>query len=77
MPSCHGNRRDPGQCRPAAGYRGRLPPRSAGRQLGLFGNPVRAFTLEELTETVRKLLPGQADVHNAVLNVGDDAAAAG
>jgi hypothetical protein len=39
-----------------------MPPRSAGRQLGLFDNPVRAFSLEELTETVRKLerqQPGQ------------------
>jgi hypothetical protein len=37
------------------GYRGRMPPRPAGPQLGLFGNPVRAFSLEELTETVRTL----------------------
>jgi hypothetical protein len=39
-----------------------MPPRFAGRQLGLFGNPVRAFSLEELTETVRKVerqRPGQ------------------
>ncbi len=39
-----------------------MPPRPAGRQLGLFDNPVRAFTLEELTEAVRQLerqRPGQ------------------
>jgi hypothetical protein len=39
-----------------------MPPRPAGRQLGLFDNPVRAFSLEELAETVRKLerqRPGQ------------------
>ncbi len=39
-----------------------MPPRPAGRQLGLFDNPVRAFTLEELAETVRTLereQPGQ------------------
>ncbi len=37
-------------------------PRPAGRQLGLFDNPVRAFSLEELTEAVRQLerqRPGQ------------------
>jgi hypothetical protein len=39
-----------------------MPPRHVGRQLGLFDNPVRAFTLEELTEAVRQLerqRPGQ------------------
>jgi hypothetical protein len=39
-----------------------MPPRPAGTQLGLFDNPVRVFSLEELTETVRKLerqRPGQ------------------
>ena len=37
-------------------------PRPAGRQLGLFDNPLRAFSLEELTEAVRQLerqRPGQ------------------
>jgi hypothetical protein len=40
-----------------------MPPRSPGRQLGLFNNPVRAFSLEELAEAVRELerrRPGQA-----------------
>jgi hypothetical protein len=32
-----------------------MPPRPAGPQRGLFDNPVRVFSLEELTETVRKL----------------------
>jgi hypothetical protein len=32
-----------------------MPPRPAGPQLGLFDNPVRAFSLEELTDTVRTL----------------------
>jgi hypothetical protein len=32
-----------------------MPPRPAGAQLGLFDNPVRVFSLEELTKTVRKL----------------------
>jgi hypothetical protein len=39
----------------AAGYRGCMPPRSMRRQLGLFGNPVGDFSLEELSETVRML----------------------
>ena len=39
----------------AASYRNRMPPRSSGRQLGLFDNPVRAFSLEELAEAVREL----------------------
>jgi hypothetical protein len=46
----------------AASYRNRMPPRSSGRQLGLFDNPVRAFSLEELAEAVRELerrRPGQ------------------
>ena len=34
------------------GYRGKMPPRP---QLGLFDNPVRFFSLEELAETVRAL----------------------
>jgi len=41
---------------------GNMPPRPAGRQLGLFDNPVHAFSLEELAETVRTLereQPGQ------------------
>jgi hypothetical protein len=32
-----------------------MPPRPSGPQRGLFDNPVRAFSLEELTQTVRKL----------------------
>lgn len=32
-----------------------MPPRPAGLQLGLFDNPVRVFSLDELAETVRKL----------------------
>lgn len=47
---------------PAAGYRGHMPPRPSGTQLGLFDNPVRAFSLEQLAKTVRKLereQPGQ------------------
>jgi hypothetical protein len=39
-----------------------MPPLLAGRQLGLFDNPVCDITLEELAETVRKLereQPGQ------------------
>jgi hypothetical protein len=46
----------------AASYRNRMPPRPSGRQLGLFDNPVRAFSLEELAEAVRELerqRPGQ------------------
>jgi len=39
----------------AAGYRGRMPPRSARRPLGLFDNPGGDFTLEELAETVRAM----------------------
>ena len=52
------------QCRTVGlpGYRGGMPPRPARPQLGLFDNPVRVFSLEELTETVRTLerrQPGQ------------------
>src|SRR5260370_36571368 len=36
----------------SVGYRGKMPPRP---QLGLFDNPVRVFSLEELAETVRAL----------------------
>jgi hypothetical protein len=32
-----------------------MPSRSGGVQLGLFGNPVNAFSLDELTEIVRRL----------------------
>jgi hypothetical protein len=32
-----------------------MPPRPTRPQLGLFDNPVRVFSLEELTETVRAL----------------------
>jgi hypothetical protein len=32
-----------------------MPPRPARRQLGLFDNPVRDFTLDEFTETLRAL----------------------
>jgi hypothetical protein len=32
-----------------------MPPRPAGPQHGLFDNPVRAFSMEELTETVQEL----------------------
>jgi hypothetical protein len=39
----------------AASYRGRMPPRSSGRQLGLFDNPVGVFSLEELAGAVRGL----------------------
>jgi hypothetical protein len=40
-----------------------MPPRPSGPQRGLFDNPVRAFSLEELTDTVRMLerqRPGRA-----------------
>jgi len=40
-----------------------MPPRPSGPQRGLFDNPVRAFSLEELTETVQALErrhPGRA-----------------
>lgn len=48
-----------------------MPPRPARPQLGLFDNPVRAFSLEELVETVRSLergRPGQtaAELSGAV-----------
>jgi hypothetical protein len=39
-----------------------MPPRAVGPQRGLFDNPVRFFSLEELTETVRAVEhanPGQ------------------
>jgi hypothetical protein len=39
----------------AAGYRSRMPSRSARPELGLFDNPAGAFRLEELTETARAL----------------------
>ena len=32
-----------------------MPPRPSGAQRGLFDNPVRGFSLEELTETVQTL----------------------
>ncbi len=32
-----------------------MPPRPSGSQRGLFDNPVRAFSLDELTETVQAL----------------------
>ena len=32
-----------------------MPPRPSGSQRGLFDNPVRAFSLEELTQTVQAL----------------------
>lgn len=32
-----------------------MPPRPSGPQRGLFDNPVRAFSLEELTQTVQAL----------------------
>jgi hypothetical protein len=32
-----------------------VAPHLSGSQLGLFDNPVRAFSLEQLTETVREL----------------------
>src|SRR5580658_492241 len=46
-----------GRCRPGPGthYRGRMPSRPERPQLGLFDNPVRVFSLDELVETVRKL----------------------
>ena len=44
-----------GAAYPPAGYRGRMPPRPARRQLGLFDNPVGDFTLDELAKTVRAL----------------------
>lgn len=40
---------------PAAGYRDCMSSRPEGLQLGLFDNPVRVFSLEELTEVVREL----------------------
>jgi hypothetical protein len=39
-----------------------MPPRPSGPQRGLFDNPVRAFSLEELTKTVQALereIPGR------------------
>jgi hypothetical protein len=39
----------------AAGYGNSMPSYRARPQLGLFDNPVRVFSLDELTETVRKL----------------------
>jgi len=39
-----------------------MPPRPADGQLGLFDNPVRAYSLDELAEAVRKIerqRPGQ------------------
>jgi hypothetical protein len=45
-----------------AGYRDTMPSRPSRPPLGLFGNPASAFSLEELTETVRTLdrkQPGQ------------------
>lgn len=57
-----GSHRHTRHAAPDTGYRGRMPPRTSGAQLGLFDNPVRAFSLEELAETVRKLerdQPGQ------------------
>src|SRR5260370_6581471 len=41
--------------RSPAGYRGRMTSRPARPPLGLFDNPVRVFSLDELAETVRKL----------------------
>jgi hypothetical protein len=32
-----------------------MPPRPSGPQRGLFDNPIRGFSLEELTETVQEL----------------------
>lgn len=46
----------------ACGYGDRMPSRPSGIQLGLFDNPVRVFSLEELTGIVRKIErqhPGQ------------------
>jgi hypothetical protein len=43
-----------GAARPA-GYGNSMPSYRARPQLGLFDNPVRAFSLDELAETVRKL----------------------
>jgi len=40
---------------PPAGYRGCVASHPARPQLGLFDNPVRVFSLDELAETVRKL----------------------
>jgi hypothetical protein len=65
MCSCNGNGNGNGNGsvtpsgRPAAGYRGGMPSRPVRRQLGLFDNPVRVFSLEELAETVRALERGQ------------------
>jgi len=39
----------------AAGYRGRVASHPARPQLGLFDNPVRVFSLDELAATVRRL----------------------
>ena len=55
MCSCNGNRSVTPSGRPAAGYRGGMPSRPVRPQLGLFDNPVRVFSLEELAETVRAL----------------------
>jgi hypothetical protein len=39
----------------SCGYRVPMPPRPTAPQRGLFDNPVRGFSLEELTETVQAL----------------------
>jgi len=40
---------------PPAGYLGRMASRPARPQLGLFDNPVRVFSLDELAETVSRI----------------------
>ena len=57
----------------AGSYGSRMPPRSSGRQLGLFDNPVAVFGLEELAEAVRGLerqRPGQTveEISSAVFD---------
>lgn len=58
--------------RPAATVEPVAAPRTgmSGRQLGLFGNPVSAFRLEELVETVRELERAQPGQTVAELSAG-------
>lgn len=51
------NRENRRQHRPglASSYRDYMPPRPVRPPLGLFDNPVRLYSLEELTQTVRVL----------------------
>lgn len=50
-----GGSREAASRRPPADYGNRKPSYRARPQLGLFDNPVRVFSLDELAETVNKL----------------------